>query len=128
MVALDIGTKRIGMAAYVAGVVVPLPPVLRESRERAKQEVAEVLAQRNCELLVVGLPSDTVMQRRIKHFIGLLEFGGSIVFIDEDHTSTEATELLAHLPYKSRQKAHKDGRLDSLSAAKILERYLQKSL
>ena len=81
-------------------------------------------------MLVVGLPSggqahyeDTIA--RIKHFVGLVGFGGEVVYVDEDYTSQEALENLNHLGRQSRALAQKDGRLDSLSACYILERYLR---
>ena len=48
--------------------------------------------------------------------------------VDEDYTSQEALENLNHLGRQSRALAQKDGRLDSLSACYILERYYLRSL
>ena len=65
------------------------------------------------------------MMQRIKHFVGLLTFKGEICFINEDYSSIEALESLAYMKRENRAKAQKDGRIDSLSACIILERYIQ---
>ena len=46
------------------------------------------------------------------------------VYINEDYSSKESQSYITHLKKKSRQNANKDGRLDSLAACRILERYL----
>ncbi len=73
--------------------------------------------------MVVGLPlsgsSHEQMQRRIKHFISLLKFDKKIQFHDEYGSSNEAKELI-----KGKIKQKKDGRIDSLAAVIILQRWL----
>ena len=64
------------------------------------------------------------MERRIRHFISLLDFGGEIVYVDESYSSAEALERLKSLGKKERSEKIKNGELDSLSALIILERYL----
>ena len=59
------------------------------------------------------------MQRRIKHFVELLEFSGEIKFQNEDMSSIEAEELI-----KGEIKHKRDGRIDSIAAKIILERYI----
>lgn len=130
ILACDVGLKRIGLAQYTQGIVLPLPAILRKNRNQASQDLRAILAQKHIDTLVVGLPSggqanhkDTIT--RIKHFVGLVAFGGEIVYVNEDYTSQEALENLNYLGRQSRALAQKDGRLDSLSACYILERYLQ---
>lgn len=69
--------------------------------------------------------NDTEMQRRIKHFLSLIDFSGQIFFIDESFSSKEAQERLLDRGYEIRQKARKNGVLDSLSACVILERFMK---
>lgn len=130
ILACDVGLKRIGLAQCIQGIVLPLPAILRKNRRQASDELRALLAQRDISVLVVGLPSggqahyeDTIA--RIRHFVGLVGFGGEVVYVDEDYTSQEALENLNHLGRQSRALAQKDGRLDSLSACYILERYLR---
>ena len=80
--------------------------------------------------LIVGMPqsedgSEHEMQRRIRHFISLVEFDGEVVYVDESFTSAEAQERLMALGKKERSEKIKNGELDSLSAMIILERFLQ---
>lgn len=130
ILACDVGLKRIGLAQCTQGIVLPLPAIVRKNRNQASRELSALLVKKQIEVLVVGLPSGGQAQHqdmivRIKHFVGLVAFDGQIVYVDEDYTSQEALEDLAHLGREARALAQKDGRLDSLSACYILERYLQ---
>lgn len=129
ILACDVGLKRIGLAHIVQGIILPLEPIIRRNRNQAATELAELLAQMGVERLIIGLPSgglggDTSTQKRIKHFVGLLTFGGEVVYVDEDFTSAHALESLHHAKRESRQAYRKNGVLDSLSACEILRRYL----
>ena len=60
------------------------------------------------------------MERRIKHFVSLLELEIPVAYQDEQGSSFEAKELtMGDFKHK------KDGRLDSVAAKIILERYLK---
>ena len=66
------------------------------------------------------------MEIRIKHFMKLLNFRGEIKFIDEELSSKEAKSLLLDSNLKITKKAKKrDGRLDSIAAMIIMDRYLK---
>ncbi|WP_304209034.1 Holliday junction resolvase RuvX [Helicobacter canis] len=130
ILACDVGLKRIGLAHIVQGIILPLEPIIRRNRNQAAKELAELVAQMGVKRLVVGLPSgglggDTSTQKRIKHFVGLLGFGGEIVYVDEDFTSAHALESLSHAKRESKRAYKKNGMLDSLSACEILRRYLK---
>ncbi len=123
-IAIDLGLKRIGLA-YSAhkDIVTPLPAVLRKNRDQASREVKKVLEEWEADTVVVGLPlggsSEDEMRRRITHFMNLVDFSGEIVFQDEAGSSKEAENLM-----KGEIKQIRDGRIDSLSAMIILQRYL----
>lgn len=125
IIAVDVGLKRIGIAQYTAGIALPLEPILRKNRHQAAQELDLLLEQKNARMLIVGIPkeggSSEEMERRIRHFVGLLRFYKEICFIDESYSSKEASERMRGV-FKDRR----DGRLDSLSALIILERFLSK--
>ena len=125
---IDIGLKRIGVAICLDNkIVVPQSPILRKNRKQAASDVAKFLKEWSIELLVVGLSKDgksaKEMQKRILHFVNLIEFDGEIVYIDEFNSSIEASEKIRGV---IRQK--KDGKLDSIAAQLILERFLFKKL
>jgi len=61
------------------------------------------------------------MTRRIEHFVSLLAFDGTITYQDEYGSSVEAKELMQGVT-----KQKKDGKVDSMAAKIILERWLCK--
>jgi putative Holliday junction resolvase len=122
--AIDIGLKRIGVAVSLDGkVVFPQNAILRKNRNQAARDVDAFLKEWEIEKLIVGVPrggsSEEEMTRRIEHFISLLEFSGNICFQDEYGSSGEAKERMQGIV---RQK--RDGKIDSIAAQIILERYL----
>jgi len=122
---IDVGLKRIGLAICLDGkIVFPQNAILRKNRNQASREVREFLYEWQIEKLVVGLPKGSStqdeMERRIKHFISLLDLDNiEIVYQDEQYSSIEAKELTQGV---FRHK--KDGKIDSISAKIILERWL----
>ena len=121
IIAIDVGLKRIGVAYTPnASVVVPLPAIIRKNRNQAAREVENLLKEYKAEILVVGLPlTNEEMQIRIKHFVNLLNFNGKIEFVDESYTSSVVEEEM-----KGKIKNKRDGRVDSLVAKMLLEKFL----
>ncbi len=121
IIAIDVGLKRIGIAYTPnASVVVPLPAIIRKNRNQAAKEIEKILKEYNADILVVGLPmTNEEMQIRIKHFVNLIDFKGKIEFVDESYTSAIIEEKM-----KGKIKYKRDGRVDSLVAKMLLERFL----
>ncbi|ARR00594.1 Holliday junction resolvase RuvX [Campylobacter porcelli] len=122
IVAIDVGLKRIGVAISLEGkIAIPSTPILRKNRNQAARDVSDMLKEKGAKILVVGLPkggsSEAEMERRIKHFISLLEFDGEICYQDESYSSVEASELVSN---------KRDGKFDSIAAMIILERFLNR--
>ena len=117
---IDIGLKRIGVAISLqSNIITPLPAILRKNRNQAANDVMKVLKEWEIQTLVVGFPSaNEDMQKRINHFVSLLDFEEKIVFQEENMSSIEAQELI-----KGEIKYKRDGRIDSLAAKIILQRY-----
>ncbi|MEJ8618891.1 Holliday junction resolvase RuvX [Helicobacter pylori] len=130
ILACDVGLKRIGIATLLSGVILPLEAILRRNKNQASRDLSDLLREKNIQVLVVGKPNESYADTnaRIEHFIKLVDFKGEIVFINEDNSSIEAYENLEHLGRKNKRLAIKDGRLDSLSACRILECYCQQVL
>ena len=124
-IAIDLGLKRIGLA-YSAhkDIVTPLPAVQRKNRDQAASEVKKVLQEWEADAVVVGIPlggsSEDEMRRRIAHFMNLVGFEGEIFYQDEAGSSLEAENMM-----KGDIKYIRDGRVDSISAMIILQRYLR---
>ena len=124
IVAIDLGLKRIGLAYSVhKDIVTPLPAIIRKNRNQAAAEVQNVLREWEAEAVVVGIPlggsSEDEMRRRIEHFMNLVAFEGEVFYQDEAGSSKEAEALM-----KGKMRQIRDGRVDSLAAMIILERYL----
>ncbi len=124
VIAIDLGLKRIGLAYTADGnIVTPLPAVERKNRNQASAAVKAVIAEWGAERVVVGIPmggsSEDEMRRRVAHFMNLVDFDGPVCYQDESDSSLEAEALM-----KGEIRHKKDGRIDSLSAKIILERWL----
>ena len=123
--AIDIGLKRIGIALNpISDIVLPQNAIIRKNRNQAAKEVSEFLKENKIEKLIVGLPksgkSADEMELRIKHFVNLLDFDKEIEYCDEYGSSYEAKEMI-----KGEIKQKRDGRIDSIAAKIILERWLR---
>lgn len=126
-ISIDLGLKRIGLA-YSAHkeIVTPLPAIIRKNRNQAANDLKNVLREWEAEAIVIGIPlggsSEDEMRRRIEHFLNLVNFQGDVYYQDEAGSSLEAEELI-----KGEMKYIRDGRIDSISAMIILQRFLAKS-
>jgi putative holliday junction resolvase len=120
---IDVGLKRIGLAICLASnIVTPQNAILRKNRDQAARDVNAFLKEWEIEKLIVGFPSASEeMQRRIKHFVSLLDLSIPYEFCEENMSSIEAEEMM-----KGDIKYKRDGRVDSLAAKIILERFLTK--
>jgi len=121
---IDVGLKRIGIAIRLnSDIVIPQNAILRKNRNQAARDINTFLKVWEIEKLIVGLPLDAnnseEMERRIKHFVSLLELSIPVTYQDEQSSSVEAKELTQGI---FRHK--KDGKIDSIAAKIILERYL----
>jgi len=121
---IDIGLKRVGCAICIdENIVFPKDAIIRKNRNQAAREVDNFLKDREIDTLIVGIPkggqSSDEMQRRIEHFVSLLKYDKDIFFQDEYGSSQEAKEQM-----KGITKQKKDGKIDSMAAKIILERWL----
>lgn len=123
--AIDLGLKRIGLA-YSAhkDLVTPLKAIIRKNRNQASDAVKKTIKEWEIEAIVIGIPlggsSEDEMRRRIAHFMNLVDFDGEVIYQDEAGTSKEAEALM-----KGEIKQIRDGRIDSISAMIILQRFLR---
>lgn len=124
LASIDLGLKRIGIAICLdSSIVIPQNAILRKNRNQAARDVNISLKVWEIEKLIVGLPKDAKnskeMERRIKHFVSLLELSIPVAYQDEQSSSIEAKELTMGI-----FKHKKDGKIDSIAAKIILERWL----
>ncbi len=125
IIAIDLGLKRIGLAySGGQGIVTPLEAVERKNRNQASAAVKKVIEEWEAEAVVVGIPmggsSEDEMCRRVAHFMNLVDFDGPLYYQDEAGSSIEAEDMM-----KGTIKYKRDGRVDSIAAKVILERWLR---
>jgi putative Holliday junction resolvase len=96
---------------------------MRKNRDQASRDVKKILDEWEVDAVVIGIPlggsSEDEMRRRIEHFMNLVNFKGEIFYQDESHSSLEAENMM-----KGEIKYIRDGRIDSISAMIILQRFL----
>lgn len=128
MIALDFGLKKMGLAWYFNGIIIPLEPLIRKNRIEAAKNLQDILEQKKAIKLIIGIANEE-MQKRIEHFIKLLDFNGEIIFIDETLSSKEAQNKLDNRTNNKKNAKNrfilKNGFLDSVAAMIIMERYLK---
>jgi putative Holliday junction resolvase len=107
--------------------VTPLKAIERKNRDQAAREVKKVIDEWEVDAVVVGIPmgggSEDEMRRRVAHFMNLVDFSGEIFYQDESNSSIEAESMM-----RGEIKYIRDGRIDSISAMIILQRYLRQKL
>lgn len=129
ILALDVGTKRIGvaLASYAARIATPL--ITLNNNERIWEELASLCSGERVTQLVIGLPrgldgQETAQTTYAREFASTLaeHVTAPISLIDEAVTSRQAeAELLA------RGRRFEKGDIDALAAVYILDDYLNET-
>jgi len=126
IIALDVGTVRVGCAVADASVQIPFPvAVWPRAKGHAERELLHLLEERKPQLLVVGLPLDehghrTPICETIEGFIRRIAKRATIkiVYVDEAFSSVEATQ-------RAIQGSSSSKEVDAFAACLILERYFE---
>ncbi|MCR5266833.1 MAG: Holliday junction resolvase RuvX [Cyanobacteria bacterium RUI128] len=129
LMALDVGTKRIGVALsdYLQVIASGHCCVEREPEKDALQKIEEIAKENNVETIIVGVPvnmdgSQGAQAEDCKNFAGKIS-GYGIIFEDERLTSDLAEENLRQRKIDFR----KDKSLvDIESACIILQQYMSR--
>lgn len=121
VLAIDYGTKRIGLAVNKAGLVEPLAILINDGFLFKK--LTQILKEEKIELILVGI-SENKMAQKTKEFAQ--ELGKKtklpIEFTDETLSSKNVHQKLAHshMKLKKRQKP-----IDHYAAAEFLQEWLE---
>jgi putative Holliday junction resolvase len=127
VLALDVGSKRVGVAVASMAARIPHPLVtITASGDVLMVELEQIVKEENIERFIVGLPrgldgQETSQTKDIRTFSDFLSghFSLPIDFQDEALTSKKAEEEL-----DKRGKPYKAEDIDSLAATYILEDWL----
>ena len=129
VMALDVGTKRIGVALsdYLQVIAVPHSCINRLPEEVALATIVNIANENRVNKIVVGLPKnmDGTEGFQAKDCIDFSQkiHGFDIIYEDERLTSSEAEERLRSRKIDFRKNK---GLVDIESACIILEQYLRK--
>lgn len=128
IIALDVGSKRIGMAKADSNVRVAIPSGTVEVDGTELQQIISFARVYGTHLFVIGLPrsnqgEETAQSAYVRNFATRLKTvmpEAKIRFQDESFTSVEAEERL-----KSRKRKYEKGEIDAEAAAIILQDFLE---
>ncbi|MDO4872326.1 MAG: Holliday junction resolvase RuvX [bacterium] len=130
LMALDVGTRRIGVALADSGIriAVPLTTIEVDDNHSEIEQIIQIITREKINILVIGLPrnlsgEETAQSSYTKNFAQNFEFAvDKIDFQDESLTSVQAEDLL-----KSYKKPYSKGDIDMNAAAIILQDYLEEN-
>jgi len=118
LLAIDFGTKRIGLAVSIQDIITPVETINNDSQTLTK--IKEVIGQYQIEKIYVGL-SEGKMAELTKKFIKKLQDMVELPTetVEEAVSTIEAQEIF--LANKNKKKNYKKS-IDSIAAAVILRR------
>ena len=128
--ALDIGTKRIGIALsdYLQVIATPHSTIPREPEKKAIEEIIKIANENRVQKIVAGVPinMDGTKGFQAQDCIDFAQkiLGFDIIFEDERLTSEEAESRLRSRKIDFRKNK---GLVDMESACVILEQYLSRN-
>ncbi len=129
IMALDVGTKRIGVALsdFLHVIATPHSCVQRQPENKAVEEIVKIAEENHVKVIVVGVPKnmDGTIGFQAKDCIDFSQKFNNfdIILEDERLTSEEAEERLRERKVDFRKNK---GLVDMESACVILEQYLGK--
>lgn len=131
LLGFDFGTKSIGVATgqMITATAQPLPAIKANDGIPNWDTVQAVLKEWQADLIIVGLPlnmdgTEQPMSQRAKKFANRLSgrFGVKVQLQDERLTTASAKEFIFE---RGGYKALDKGKIDSVSAALILESWME---
>ena len=131
LMALDVGTKRVGVALADSSIKIAIPFITIEidnDLESSITKIIEIISKEEIDILVVGLPrnqsgEETSQTAYTKEFVKNFEYSvDRIDFQDESLTSIQAENRL-----KSYGKPYSKGDIDMNAASIILQDYLEEN-
>ena len=126
ILALDVGTVRIGVAISDSIARLPRPMMTLVNNEDFTEQLRQIIDNEGVTTLIVGLPrslngEDTDQTRLVRRFVAnwQADVGLPLFFQDEALSSARAKEEL-----RARGKLYQKGDIDALAATYILDDYL----
>jgi putative Holliday junction resolvase len=126
VLALDVGSKRIGVAATSLIARLPHPLVTLDNDDKFFDALRRLIAEESAGVLVVGLPrglqgQETDQTRVIESFVSELKQQVDLpVYMQDEAVTSEKAET----ELKQRGKPYSKGDIDALAATYILDDWL----
>ena len=131
IIGLDYGSKRIGVSLSDPLGIIASPIDALINDEKLFSHLKELIRKECVKLFVVGMPlnlkgEEAFKAEEVNEFIERLklEVGIAITTWDERFTTSMAQQTLREMGVKKKDRQKKDGRIDSMAAAIILQDYL----
>lgn len=130
MLAIDYGTKRVGLALSDPMKILATPFDTWENRGDLVEKILTLINEKNVDKVLVGYPlngdgSKTVLSDVIEKFAALLRgrSGVDVELVDERYSSSIASERIISSVAKKSKRRDK-GLVDKFAAAVLLEEFL----
>jgi putative Holliday junction resolvase len=131
IIGVDYGSKRIGLSISDPLGIIARPVDALANDGRFFAALKAIVEREQIKLFVVGMPYNLKGQaafkaEEVRNFIDRLkrEIGLDVVPWDERFTTTMAQQTLRGMGAKKSERQKKDGRIDSMAAAILLQSYL----
>jgi putative Holliday junction resolvase len=128
---IDYGSVRIGLSLSDPLGLIAQPVEAFRNDASLFTNLGKVSARENVTLIVVGMPFNLKGQKaqkaeEVQKFIERLkeELGIETLTWDERFTTTIANQTMLAMGTKKKERQKKDGRIDSMAAAVMLQGYL----
>ena len=128
---VDYGSQRVGLSLSDPMGIIAQPVEALKNDSSLFIHLQQLSARENVKLIVVGMPFNLKGQHaqkadEVQKFIELLKakLGIEVAVWDERFTTTIAHQTMLAMGTKKKERQKKDGRIDSMAAAIILQGFL----
>lgn len=128
---IDFGRARIGLSISDPLGIIATPYATLRNDNAVWERLKEIIAQETVSLLVIGMPTTlrgekSAKVKEVDAFVDRLksETGLEVVPFDERYSTSIAQRTLIDMNTKKKDRNAKNGTLDSMAAAIILQDYL----
>jgi putative Holliday junction resolvase len=128
---IDYGSHRIGLSLSDPLCLIAQPITALVNNKLTIENLKTLILQEHITLVVVGMPlnlkgKQAQKAEEVQSFISELQenIGIEVITWDERFTTTIAQKTLLAMGTKKKERQKKDGRIDSMAAAIILQGYL----
>ncbi len=128
---IDFGTKRIGLSMSDPLGIIATPYSTLKNDATVWSRLKEIVAKEDVEFIVIGMPvtlrgDKSQKAREVEAFTDRLksETGLNVITSDERYSTLIAQQTLLEMNTKKKNRNAKNGTLDSMAAAIILQGYL----